>query len=177
MTWTPEQIAIVASALAALIGAIAAVASAIFAGVALRAQHRAQNAHLRVSHANVMPVYGGGRRSLAGSTLGDLWFAIEVYNDGLIPVTVKSVGVAFEDGGSAPFLRSPWPEGDELPKDLAAGEEATFYLDPVVKVAEAHAEHRAKWVYARLGGNVEFHGKRIDENWLDGWAKRGVGAT
>lgn len=168
---TPEQIAILASAIAALIGAIAAVASAIFAGIALRAQHRAQNPHLRVSHSSAMPVYGGGPRTLAGSTLGDLWFAIEVYNDGLVPVTVRSVGLAFEDGGTAPFLRPPWSGVDELPKPIAPGDQATFYLDPVARVAEVHAEHRAKWVYARLGGGVEFHGDRIDQKWLDGWAK------
>ena len=172
MQWTPEQIAIVASAIAALIGAVAAVASAIFAGVAVRAQRRAQSPHLRVSHANVMPVYGGGARSLAGSTLGDPWFAIEVHNDGLMPVTVKSVGVAFEDGGTAPFIRPPWPGADELPKELAAGDEATFYLDPLVNIAQVHADHRAKWVFARLGGRVEFHGDRIDQKWLDGWAKK-----
>lgn len=170
--WTPEQIAVVASAIAALIGAVAAVASAVFAGVALRAQHRAQNPHLQVSHSNAMPVWGGTGRNLAGSTLGDLWFAVEVYNDGLVPVSVKSVGIAFEDGGTAPFIRPPWPGVDELPKDLAPGDEATFFIDPVAKIAEVHAEHRAKWVYVRLGGKVEFHGKRIDKAWLDGWVPR-----
>ncbi len=175
---TPEQIAIVASSVAALIGAIAAIASAIFAGVALRAQHRAQRPHLRVKHGNAMPVYGGMGRSLAGSTLGDPWFTIEVHNDGFMPVTVTSAGAAFEDGGSAPFIRPPWPGADELPKTLQAGEEATFYLDELAKVAEVHAEHGgARWAYAKIGGGVEFRSKRIDRKWLDGWAHREVGAT
>ena len=173
MTWTSEQIAIVASAIAALIGAVAAVASAIFAGVAVRAQRRSHELHLKVSHGNVMPVYGGGPRTLAGSTLGDPWFVIVVHNDSLLPVTVNSVGLAFGDGGSAPFIRPPWPGADELPKTISPGDEATFYLDVLRKIAEVHAEHGgAKWVTAKIGGGVEFHGDRVDQKWLDGWVKR-----
>jgi hypothetical protein len=170
---TPEQAAILASSIAALIGAVAAVASAAFAYVAVRAQRRAQELHVRVRHENVIPIYGGVGRNLAGSQPGELWFAILVHNDSLLPVTVKSVAVAFEDGGTAPFIRPAWPGADELPKAIAAGDDATFYLDEVRKIAEVHAEHRgAKWVTATIGGGAEFHGKRIDKKWLDGWGKR-----
>jgi hypothetical protein len=41
-SWTLEQVAAVASAGAVLIGAVAAIASATFAGVAVRAQRRAR---------------------------------------------------------------------------------------------------------------------------------------
>lgn len=170
-SWTPEQIAIVSSAIAALIGAIAAVASAIFAGVAVRAQRRAYHPHLSVTHGNVMPVYGAPSRNLAGSTLGEPWFVIVVHNDGLMPVTVTSVGLALGDGGSAPFIRPPWPGADELPKTIPPGDEATFYLDELRKVAQVHVEHGgAKWVTAKIGGGIEFHGERIKKAWLDGWA-------
>lgn len=170
--WTPEQIATVASAVAALIGAVAAVVSAIFAGIAVRAQRRLEHPHIRVRHGNVMPVYGGGgSRTLAGSALGDPWFVIVVHNDGVLPVTVKSAGLAFHDGGSAPFIRPPWPGADELPMLISPGDEATFYLDELRKIAHAHVEHRgAKWVTAKIGGSVEFHGERISKQWLDGWA-------
>jgi len=169
---TPEQGAILASSLAALIGAVAAVVSAIFAGVALRTQRRAQRPHVKVSHGNAIPIYGGSDRHLAGSTPGDPWFVIVVHNDGQLAVTVHSVGLAFEDGGSAPFMRPPWPGADELLRTISPGDEATFYVDELRNIAKVHDEHRcAKWATAKIGGGVEFHGARIEKKWLDGWAR------
>ncbi len=55
---TPEQGAILASSIAALIGAVAAVASAIFAGVALRTQRRVQRPHVKVRHGTVIQFMG-----------------------------------------------------------------------------------------------------------------------
>jgi hypothetical protein len=170
--WTSEQIAAVVTAVATLVAAIAAVASAIFALVAVRAQRAAQEPHVAVSHSMAMPIVGGVGRNLAGSTLGDPWFAITVHNDSQVPVTVRNVALTFTDGGTAPFIRPPWPGADELPKPLAPGEEATFYLDELRNVAQVHVEHRgAKWATAKIGGSVEFYGERIDRKWLDGWAK------
>jgi len=97
---------------------------------------------------------------------------IVVHNDGLLPITVHSVGLAFENGGSAPFMRPPWPGADELLKTIPPGDEATFYLDELRKIAEVHDEHGgAKWATAKIGGGVEFHGPRIKKKWLDGWAR------
>jgi hypothetical protein len=155
--WTPEQIATVASAIAALIGAIAAVVSAIFAGVAIRTQRRQSMPHVRVTHGTGFPVHGGVGRNLAGSTLGVPWFIITVHNDGLIPVTVRSVGLEMNDGGSAPFIRPPWPGADELPKIIAPGDEATFYLDELPRIAQVHAEHGgARGATAKLVGRRSF---------------------
>lgn len=171
--WTPEQIAAVVAALATLIAALAAVVSALFAWIAVRAHRAAQRPHVRVTHTNVMPVWGGTGRYLEGSTLGDLWLAIEVHNDGLVPVTVTSAGVEFGDGGTAPFVRPPWPGGDSLPKRLDPGEEVTLWIDEVPKVAQVHVEHGgAQCVYAKIGGGVEFHGKPIKKAWLDGWVPK-----
>jgi hypothetical protein len=170
--WTPEQIAVVVTAIATLVAALAAVASAVFALVAVRAQRATQQPHIAVTHSMVMPVVGGMGRNLAGSTLGDPWFAITVHNDGLMSVTVRNVALAFADGGSTPFIRPPWPGVDELPKPLAPDEEATFYLDELRNIAQVHIEHGgAKWATAKLGGKAEFHGEPIDRKWLDGWAK------
>lgn len=170
--WTPEQIATVASAIAALIGAVAAIVSAIFAGIAVRAQRRAQRPHIRVTHGSPMPVFGGVGRYLDGSRVGEPWFTITVHNDGLMPVTVRSVALILNDRGSAPYLRPPWPGGDVLGATIAPGEEATYFLDELRKIAQVHAEHGgAKWAKATIGGNAEFHGKHIDRRWLDGWAR------
>lgn len=85
----------------------------------------------------------------------------------------RNVALEMNDGGNAPFIRPPWPGADELPKTLASGDEATFYLDELRKVAEVHAEHGgAKWVTAKIGGGIEFHGEPIDRKWLDGWVPK-----
>ena len=170
---TPEQAAILASAIAALIGAIAAVASAVFAFIAVRAQRSAQRPHVRVTHSTPMPVWGGAPRSFAGSTLGDPYFVIEVHNDGLLPVTVNSANVTFGDGGNAPYL-GPHPvmRGDDLPKRLDPGDQATMPIDELRQIALVHVEHGgAKWVTVTLAGGAQFHGEPISKAWLDGWAK------
>jgi hypothetical protein len=173
--WTPEQVATGASAIAALIGAIAAIASAVFAGIAVRAQRRAFEPRISVKHATPIPVWGGSGRNLFGSKLGEPWFAIVVHNDGAVPVTVRHAALSFRDGGTAPFMGPPWTGADSLPKTLAPGDEATFYLDELRKVAKVHAEHGgAKWVTAKLGGGVEFHGDAMNGKWLDGWVKSGA---
>jgi hypothetical protein len=169
--WTPEQIALVATSLAAFIGAVAAVVSAMFAVISVRTQRRAQLPHVKVTHSTVLPVFDVQGRDLSRSKLGDPWFAITVLNDGLLPVTVRTAALVFDDGGSAPYLAPPWPGFDSLPKLLAPGDEATLWLDEMPKIAEVHAEHGARWVKANIGGDVEFHGKRIDRKWLDGWVK------
>ena len=168
--WTPDQINDFLTASGTVVAAVAAVASALFALIAVRAQRAAQLAHVTVKHSTPIPVYGGTGRNLYGSVPGEVWFAIVVHNDGLIPVTVRNVALEFSDGGTAPFLAPPWPEADALPKTLAAGDEATFMLDELRKIAVVHAEHGgAKWVTVGIGGGVKFHGERIDRKWLDGW--------
>jgi hypothetical protein len=170
--WTPEQIALVATAIATAIAAAAAVASAVFALIAIRAQRAAQRPHVTVKHGNGMPVFGGVGRYLSGSTLGDPWFFIEVHNDGLMPVSVQMVAIRLADGGSVPYIRPPWPGAAELAKPMAPGDEATFYMDELRKIAAVHVEHGgAMYAFAKIGGGIEFRGKRIDKKWLDGWAK------
>lgn len=157
---TPEQI-----------GVAALLVTAIGVGIAwlaLRSQRRGQRPHLKVNATVGTPVYGMTGRSFAGSTLGATWFGIEVHNDGLMPVTVSGVGIRFRDGGHAPFISAPWPGADDLPKPLAPYESATFWVDEMPKVTEAHREHRADRAYARLGGTAEFTSKPIGR-WLDGW--------
>jgi hypothetical protein len=170
--WTPEQITGFVTAVGTVVAALAAIASAIFALVAVRTQRAALVPRIKVTHSMSMPVTGGIGRNLAGSTMGDPWFSITVHNDGLVPVTVRNVGLSFADGGTAPFIRAPWPGTDDLPKPLAAGEEATFYLEELRKVAQVHVEHGgATWATAKIGGSMEYHGERIEKAWLDGWAK------
>jgi hypothetical protein len=172
--WTPEQIATVAATLAALIGAIAAVVSAIFAGLALRAQHRAQRPHIKVTQRSGIPIFGMSGRSLVGSTPGPLWFYIRVHNDGLMPVTVQSASLVFGDEGTAPFFAQPWPGLSGLPATLAAGDSIDLYMDEVPKIALAHKEHQgARYVEATIGGGREFRSKPIKKKWLDGWAPKG----
>jgi hypothetical protein len=122
-----------------------------------------------------MPVFGMTGRSFAGSTLGDPWFAVEVLNEGIVAVTVTSVAIEFEDGGNAPFLSPPWPGADALPKRLEAGEEATFVIDELRKVAQVHAEHGgARRATAKCSGR-EFYTETIKKTWLDGWVPKTEG--
>jgi hypothetical protein len=171
--WTPEQVAAVLTAAGTLVAALAAVVSALFAILAVRTQRAAQRPHVRVRHTTPMPVWQPMPGSFQGSKLGDPWFVVTVHNDGLLPVTVNSAGLAFGSEGSAPFLGPPSAlggVGDRLPKRLEPGEEAALYLDPLRMIAVAHAEHGgAKWVTATLAGGQEFHGPRIKKAWLDGW--------
>ena len=169
INWTPEQTAAVVTAVATLIAALAAVVSAVFAWIAVRSQRRDRLPHLKVSHSMLLPVFGGQPRTLAGSKLSDPWFVITAHNDSLMPATVQSAGLAFGNSGSAPFIQPPRPGLDTLPKTIAPGDEANFYLDELSKIAQAHVEHGgARWVTVKIGGGVEFRSEPIDKTWLDG---------
>lgn len=171
-SWTPEQIAAILSAAATLVAALAAVASALFARSAVNAQRDAQRPGVEVSHAVVMPTFGGLPRTMIGSKLGEAWLAIEVHNTGLVPVTITTAAIRFGDGGTAPFMGPPWAGMDALPKRLEPGEEVTLWIDELRKIALAHVEHGgAQHVVVKTGGGQERRGKPIDKAWLDGWAK------
>jgi len=167
---TPEQIALVASAVAAAISAAAGVASAVFALVAIRTQRASTQPRVRVSHTTIVPTFGAP--GMPGASVGDAYFAIVVNNTGILPVTVSSAGLATTNGGTIPFIKSAIPGGGSLPARLEPGEEVMLVLDTMTRVANTHVEAGpAKWARVSLGSGASVHGPRVKSKWLAGWAK------
>jgi len=165
---TPEQTAVVASAIAAAIGAVAAVVSAGFAGVAVWSQRQANKPHLRVSVTTALAAFG--------DEVSNALYVINVYNSGTVPVRLQGAGFEAK-GGTIPYMGTGWghpaPDGRTLPYTLEPGEELSLFWRDVRELARIHVGEQGPLCrgFVTTAGDHRFRSKAIKPAALATWAR------